>query len=257
VEPTRSYIVRARPDKVRCNSAQTIRDTLRVVTDAVTLNEVANVLVGSSHPPKNTLGWVIKTWARSPICEWELRVTHDTERCVPLDMFRLIVARLQHMEQSSHNTTDHFYDSIRIRSCDDDNGVKTAIRKETVATYNITLGTAVGLHGALSFEYPCEQPTTPWSTRRIKNTQRFIYNDQIRIECSHVQFMSAGARGAMQSYEVEIELTALAPDVLETMLTVAIRDVCGLLCFDPTITGPLAQTTEISRLKCSIIPERV
>ena len=87
------------------------------------------------------------------------------------------------------------------------------------------------------------------STRQIKNTQRFIYNDQIRIECSHVQFMSAGARDAAQSYEVEIELTALAPDVLETMLTVAIRDVCGLRCVDPTITGPLAQTTEISCFK--------
>jgi hypothetical protein len=246
VEPTRSYIVRARPDKVRCNSAQTIRDTLRVVTDAVTLNEVANVLVGRSPTPKNTLGWVIKTWAWSPFCEWEFRVTHNTERCVPLEMFRSIVARLQHLEQSSHNTTDHFHENIRVRCQKDDNGVKTAIRKETVAMYNINLGTAVGLRGALSFEYPCEQPTTPWNTRRIKNTQRFIYNDQIRVECSRVQFMSAGARDATKSYEVEIELTALAPDVLNTMLTVAIRDVCGLLCVDPTITGPLAQTRKIS-----------
>ena len=128
-----------------------------MVTNAITLNEVANVLVGRSPTPKNTLGWVTKTWARSPLCEWEFRVTHDTERCVPLDMFRLIVARLQHLEQSSHNTTDHFYDSIRVRSCD---GVKTAIRKETVAMYNINLGTAVGLRGALSFEYPCEQHTS-------------------------------------------------------------------------------------------------
>ena len=151
MEPTRSYIIRARPDKVRCNSAQTIRDTLRVVTDAVTLNEVANVLVGRSPTPKNTFGWVIKTWAWSPFCEWEFRVTHNTEHCVPLEMFRSIVARLQHLEQSSHNTTDDFYDSIRVR-CQKD-GVKTTIRKETVAIYSIQLGTAVGLRDTSDQEH--------------------------------------------------------------------------------------------------------
>ena len=206
-------IVRPRLDKTRSNAARTVRDTLQLVAEALSFQDLRELLLrraSDDHDEQvepSLQAWAGHAWTRSAApCELEVRLLHQGTTALPVAVFDAIVARLSRT-MCATETSRVDYASGEVRATIGG----AAIHKEELARHDWSVAhlAPLSFRCVLSLEHLVPTPLLrEWTHRRHKRQWRFV-TQNIAIECSRVYATDIQAPDTMVlSYEVELELVS-------------------------------------------------
>jgi hypothetical protein len=233
-------VLRGRPDKTRCNSARTIRDTTSIIDENIQVSTLTRML----HPRDNVspapshsllspmdmyqlsshFTWLGYTWLHGPRSgELEIRLMENGTPNVSLSLFQKVLSRLERADNMIRYPETHMIDytcgPVRVTVDPSQVADTRGIFKEILYVQDFPIQdlSKTILRCALA----CEDPDlgTKWtqskavaehSTRREKHRTRFLHQNLVAIELTRVQTMdwkdSSGSTEHEYEYEIEMEL---------------------------------------------------
>ena len=216
---SRWVVHRGRPEKRFSNSARVVQETQRLVTEAIELTEVAKLgticPISKQSGPFGTvvqeLRWLGRAWAHAPHGELELRLMHNDQTSLPLDLFEQILNRLRanpemtEMEESC--TTDYSGSGTRVTT-DPNDHIVTVVKKEVMFKRTLSATAPFSMRIALAHEYPtsAEEDDHHHGTRRKKRRTRFLHQGVVAVDCTRVYQRGPEDSSETLRYEVEIEM---------------------------------------------------
>lgn len=238
-------ILKVRPLKVRANSSRTIRDTVRIIQEHLTLEEMKQRLVTSSkqqhlgdhddilHP----LEWLGKAWETCRHNELEVRLLYDGVSQVPVQLFYHILSKFKKKKcfySTCTTSIDYISDGeLRTTRSISPHKAPFTIRKEVLIKYDISIKRSpYTLRYSLSTEHPCHNRHVNYRNlqSRQKRRHRFIYKDTVAFDFTEVQH--SHCKQTTPTYEIEIEMlhtnipTTTGPRAVRTLFEHMIKFVC-------------------------------
>jgi hypothetical protein len=241
-------ILHTRPDKMHANSSRAIHDTVTIIHENISVNDVCNTFEYvplTFHTPYN---WIEDVWQvggqdERYACEVEGRLIHKNQLPIRPESFYAVLSHLySHKDKFDTYTTmstDYTCNNYRVTVVDAiDNRPPLVIRKERHAAYDIDISPEWIVRCSLSYEHPVDGRT--WNndvidelhtTIRRKHRVRFVdCNRCISIDCTAIH-QTDHENGIQYKYEIEVELIRGTIDSNGAVGTIgAITSVCSDIC---------------------------